>query len=183
MALQTSGQISISDIAAEFGASAPHKMSDFYRGGEYVPDIPQNSDIPTSGPIKPSQFYGARALDPGESVYKHADWEGGSGLNTNLNTGYSGANGSLDPATLNGADVIALYHSDTQDGVYHGYVVLSGNRGSSFFNTATLPGIVLDTSAADSHGYDSLTDRTTWEWTWTSSRASHFGQDGIVTFA
>ena len=37
MALQTSGSISISDLVSEFGGSAPHSLSEYYRGGSNVP--------------------------------------------------------------------------------------------------------------------------------------------------
>lgn len=50
MALQTSGQISLADIASEFGDSAPHSISEFYGAG---------SSIPSSGPIDFADFYGA----------------------------------------------------------------------------------------------------------------------------
>jgi hypothetical protein len=36
MALQSSGQISLADLAAEYGGSAPHSMSEYYRSGAYV---------------------------------------------------------------------------------------------------------------------------------------------------
>ena len=58
MALQTSGTISLNDIAGEFGGSVPHSMSEYYRGGGLVPDSSANSSIPTSGTISFSQFYG-----------------------------------------------------------------------------------------------------------------------------
>lgn len=61
MALQTSGPISLADIAAEFGGSAPHSLSEYYRGGGLVPDTPANSGIPTSGAISLSDFYGGDA--------------------------------------------------------------------------------------------------------------------------
>ena len=38
MALQTSGSISFSEIAAEFGGTAPHSISEYYRGGDNVDD-------------------------------------------------------------------------------------------------------------------------------------------------
>lgn len=37
MTLQTSGSISILDIANEFGGGAPHSLSEYYRGGARVP--------------------------------------------------------------------------------------------------------------------------------------------------
>lgn len=45
MALQTTGPISLSDIAAEFGGSPPHKLSEYYRGGPFVPSSTTVSTI------------------------------------------------------------------------------------------------------------------------------------------
>ena len=49
MALQSSGQISLKNIADEFNDSAPHKLSEFRGKGS----------IPASGQAKISQMYGA----------------------------------------------------------------------------------------------------------------------------
>ena len=43
MAMQSSGEISIQDLKIVFGAGATRGMSDFYRGGTFVPDIAANS--------------------------------------------------------------------------------------------------------------------------------------------
>ena len=49
MALQSSGQISLSQIAAEFGGSAPHSLSEYYGDG----------NAPGSGEIQlAAYFYG-----------------------------------------------------------------------------------------------------------------------------
>jgi len=60
MALQASGQISLSDIAAEFGGTAPHSMSEYYGGGDNVP-AGANPGIATSGAINMNSFYGGVA--------------------------------------------------------------------------------------------------------------------------
>ena len=44
--LQSSGQIAVLDLANAFGGSAPHSMSEYYRGGGLVPSIIRD---PTSG--------------------------------------------------------------------------------------------------------------------------------------
>jgi len=70
MALQTSGAISMSDIAAEMGGSTPHSISEYYRGGGltqsgfYVKGsfVALNTGVPTSGTISFSDFYGADNL-------------------------------------------------------------------------------------------------------------------------
>jgi len=69
MTLPTSGQIKASDIANEFGYSQGStngiKLGD-YRGQDFTnPNntsvrIPTSEDVPTSGPIKFSDFYGGR---------------------------------------------------------------------------------------------------------------------------
>jgi len=67
MALQTSGAISLAQVQAEFGGSHPISMSEYYQGGAYVPttasfgkDSSINSNIPASGVIRMSNFYGGR---------------------------------------------------------------------------------------------------------------------------
>jgi PKD repeat protein len=50
----------MSEIVAEFGGSVPAPLSQYYRGGALVPNgLAANSNIPTSGLIKFSDFYGA----------------------------------------------------------------------------------------------------------------------------
>ena len=52
MALQSSGAISLNDIAGEFGGSTPHSLSEYYGAA---------SGIPSSGTIDFADFYGASA--------------------------------------------------------------------------------------------------------------------------
>ena len=51
MTLQTSGAISLSQVQSEFGGSNPISMSEYYRGGAYVP-----TTISTAGAW--SAYYG-----------------------------------------------------------------------------------------------------------------------------
>jgi hypothetical protein len=65
MALASSGTLSINDIAGEFGGSSnPESLSEFYRGGSRVANSSTTSNIPTSGTISISNFYGASASIP-----------------------------------------------------------------------------------------------------------------------
>ena len=57
MTLPSSGDIKLSQLIAEFGGGT--KLTNFYRGGGLVPNIPANSNVPTSGTIKLTNFYGA----------------------------------------------------------------------------------------------------------------------------
>lgn len=61
MALPTSPPISLNQIKAEFGATGTRSLTEFYRGGPFVPNIPANSNIPTSGTISLLDFLGAMA--------------------------------------------------------------------------------------------------------------------------
>lgn len=67
MALPASGLITMEMIAAEFGGSPPYLLSQYYRGGGRV--TANNTNVPTSGPISLSQFYGARKSVPGSTNY------------------------------------------------------------------------------------------------------------------
>ena len=62
MTIQTSGQIAISDIVTEFGGTAPHALTEYYRNGGLVPG--GATGVPTSGVIKITDFYGAANSGP-----------------------------------------------------------------------------------------------------------------------
>jgi len=60
MALQSSGAISLSEIASQYGGTAPHSLKDYYRNGtEGVPDTVSTQSIPESGEIGLKDFYGS----------------------------------------------------------------------------------------------------------------------------
>ena len=63
MAITSSGGIAISELQTEFGGSDPISISEYYRGGAYVDNITPNALVPTSGPIKISDFYGTREIE------------------------------------------------------------------------------------------------------------------------
>ena len=60
MALPESGPLSLSDIQAEFGGTNPISLSEYYKGGAYVLNTDYAPNVPSSGTIKISDFYGAR---------------------------------------------------------------------------------------------------------------------------
>lgn len=64
MALPTSPPISLNQIKAEFGATGTRSLTEFYRGGAFVPNIPANSSVPTSGAISLLDFLGATNYVP-----------------------------------------------------------------------------------------------------------------------
>ena len=56
MPIQAFGRVLLSDLAAEFGDTRPHRMSEFYRDGGKVPGV--NSNVPTSGRVRLGNFFG-----------------------------------------------------------------------------------------------------------------------------
>jgi hypothetical protein len=62
MALPSSGPISLTEIQTEFGGTNPISLSEYYKGGTYVPVSSAAPNVPASGPISISNFYGARKL-------------------------------------------------------------------------------------------------------------------------
>jgi len=56
MAVKSSGSLKFSEIASEFGATPPYKMSQFYKGAK-VPDISNNTTVPSNGVIRFNNFY------------------------------------------------------------------------------------------------------------------------------
>ena len=60
MAIPISGTISLTDIQSEFGGSAPLSLNMYYKGGAYVVDTDYAPNVPRSGKISLSDFYGAR---------------------------------------------------------------------------------------------------------------------------
>lgn len=62
MVLPASGTITLGNLRTEFGGTAPDKMSEFYRGGGFVPDVATNAAVPTSGRITLKQFYGTQKI-------------------------------------------------------------------------------------------------------------------------
>jgi hypothetical protein len=63
MAVPSSGPISLTDIQAEFGGpGSPISLGSYYKNGLYVTSTSDAPNVPTSGPIALSDFYGARKL-------------------------------------------------------------------------------------------------------------------------
>lgn len=56
-AIPSTGAISLSDFATEFGGTAPHSLSEYYRDGANVPG--NNTNVPTSGQFRFGQMRGA----------------------------------------------------------------------------------------------------------------------------
>lgn len=64
MPLPTNPPISLSQIQAEFGAPSTTGITDFRRGGAYVPNTPANAGVPASGDIGLLHLLGATKYTP-----------------------------------------------------------------------------------------------------------------------
>lgn len=174
MALQSSGAITLAQIAAEFGGAAPHAISEYYRGGIYVPDTAANIAIPTSGQIKLSDFYGAQAAfvvtvtegsaSPGGNQHYKGFALANKVWNSFSNNFISGsAFGSRSPTTYNGSTVQGIYENqDDSGGNWYFVVVLSGALGQAFFSEVEVQGYGSLLTANASHSQNS--GSTIWEW-------------------
>jgi hypothetical protein len=63
MALPSSGPLSIAQIRLMFGGSAPHSLSEYYKGGSLVLTTDTVPNVPTSGAISIGNFYGSEIVE------------------------------------------------------------------------------------------------------------------------
>lgn len=93
MALQSSGPISLNDIATEFGGSTPHSLSEYYGSG----------GAPASGPLSIGDFYGLSASFTFRILAVAAGGSGGGGGSNS--GGGGGAGGQVEDFTVSNAQV------------------------------------------------------------------------------
>ena len=108
MALQSSGMISLANIAAEFGGSAPHALSEYYG----------SDTVPSSGMIAISNFYGTSNITFNATI-SNANRSVKSGFNQRGYSNGAGANGtgnvafgSISNTSGIGSSITALYFYD-----------------------------------------------------------------------
>lgn len=75
MTLPSSGTLTFTQIATEYrlpnGTPTPYSLSQYYRGGDRVPNSIYTSGIPTSSTIKYSDFYGTENRSTGSIIYTY----------------------------------------------------------------------------------------------------------------
>lgn len=91
MTLPSSGAISINSLVGEYGGSAPHSLSEYYRGGGLVANHANNSSVPTSGTISLSNFYGQSNTPPYDNTYVINGASGTRGVILGSGTNYGWA--------------------------------------------------------------------------------------------
>ena len=143
--LPSSGPLSLTDIQDEFLGSAPIGLSEYYRGGPYVPDSSSTATIPTSGAIAVSNFYGTRRriaipLTISSPTYNYDVYTnrgpsyvaGISDINVTVNSGVrvgstgTGTYAMLVPSSFNAGDTVTI----TNNGYIQG---MGGKGGNSQF--------------------------------------------------
>jgi hypothetical protein len=121
MALQTSGAISLLDIAGEFGGSAPHSLSEYYGVA---------TGVPSSGAIDLSDFYGTSSIITWVQTmsFTNTPYDPGSGKIPIATGGFTSGGSATSPST---PISIGFYLSLGHDTA----VYLSSNRiKASFYN-------------------------------------------------
>jgi hypothetical protein len=86
MPIKLSGPLTMQDIIDEFGGQAPHSLSEYYRGGNRVPNKNVNDAIPLEGsdsPISYEDFYGATKIITMTITAYGGGGAGGSGFENN----------------------------------------------------------------------------------------------------
>jgi len=61
MPIVNSGTVSLGDLQDEFGGTPPTELEEYYRGLE-VPDAIENQNVPTSGTVSLSDYYGSQNI-------------------------------------------------------------------------------------------------------------------------
>ena len=87
MTLQPSGSLSFSQIAAEFGGSIPHSISEYYKSGANVPaQVLRAADATNlSGSVsdvRGGSYTTAPVINSGGVFYKHVRWADNGGTGT-----------------------------------------------------------------------------------------------------
>lgn len=153
MTLQASGAISLSQIRTEFGGSAPDSLSEYYRGAGLVPDISANSAIPTTGPIKLSDFYNATNADFVPNAINWSDITGSYSGNTDSQS-ITGINTTIELRTTystGSSGAIQLRYQKNGGSVTD---IASGgsifvNNGDTLIFVITYGGTYIDSSVVD----------------------------------
>ena len=148
MTLQSSGAISLSNIAGEFGGSTPHSLSEYYRGGGLVQSHSGTAGIPSSGTISFNQFYGKTATAPVDNNISFTVQTYSVGTGKNVFTVYGANNNMSDGSvvTNNGTSLSIANVEITSFGLTGISFDFGGgsNSGSGYYayNTGAIRGVI-----------------------------------------
>ena len=155
MAIVSSGVISIQRLVGEYGGSAPHGMSEYYRGGGLVPNTSNTSSIPTSGTIQLDDFYGTSATSPNDMFIS-----GNLGsyyiTQGKAATGYAGV-GETNQAITNNQPTLGSWidnsmlingNSRTAQRMNYTLAIIAGSAVPTIFFNASMVGLVSNWSSS-----------------------------------
>lgn len=130
MTLQSSGAISLGDVAGEFGGSTPHSLSEYYG---------VDTGVPSSGTISLSDFYGTSSITyvmqhPNASAWD-GPYTGGSGASSSNFydlSGYTDVRMAYAYTGSSAAEVFVTYNIGylSTSPLYYGYMRGYANTGS-----------------------------------------------------
>lgn len=188
MALPSSGAISLSAIASEFGDSTPNSISEFYRGGSLVPNTSINTNVPTSGQISFSQFRGAAdqlwsttitngyntLSSPVLTVFYNGFKSGSSEDTLFVDCANIGSANDTTVDFLSGSNLIVLGESTVDAEAVAGVLVfeVAGAHSNSGFTTLKIGGVDYNRTSAT---YTQGSSNTRWRWN-TTAGALPFGR-------
>ena len=178
MAVTSSAPISITDLVTEFGGSAPHSLTEYYRGGSLVPSGPAaNNSIPTSGAISLTNFFGA-VKETSSDIRTISPI--GSGSFGGFITGF-GFSSAATGFPIGGMGSPTIGFSGFNVTIEALYFLINGitfrastNPGNSGWTSMTIGSTTLNRADASYNGGSTINS-----WTWTSSNI--IGTSGTQT--
>ena len=175
MAVTSSAPISITDLVTEFGGSAPHSLTEYYRGGSLVPNVTANNSVPASGAISLTNFFGATATSGTDD--RTITIASGSTGGFFTSYGFSSAATGFSIGSISANTIGFSGFNVTIEGVYWTankiFFRASSNPGNSGWTSMTVGSTTFNRTDAT---YVSGTIAT---WSWTSSNV--MGTSGTQT--
>jgi len=174
MAVTSSAPISITNLVTEFGGSAPHSLTEYYRGGSLVPNTTTNASVPTSGAISLTNFFGSSSV----TAWSTTMTVGGiTGKITEAGYGSAGGNQNVTPTYggLSDTTIDFLGGAFLRQVKYAvGKIFIEIDGGSTSWSTCVVNGVTF-TRTSMTKDVD--------QWTQTaSSNLPAFGNTVTVTF-
>lgn len=116
MTLQTVPPLSLTEIYTEFGAPLGTPLSEFVRGGAWVPDTAENAGVPTTVPISILDLLGASAQT---SDFTNVMTAGENNMTASIKGWSDNANyGAMNPENLDGNLFERFTNDDASDTLF-----------------------------------------------------------------
>tara|TARA_B100000123_G_C25559204_1_gene353184 strand:+ start:53 stop:646 length:594 start_codon:yes stop_codon:yes gene_type:complete len=178
MTLPASGNaISINSLVGEYGGSAPHSMSEYYRGGGLVANHSNNANVPTSGTIALSNFHGQSNTSPTDNQvsFTSGSYAVPGAKFGDTSYGVSPLHGSWSDQSFTNSSgsttfTMKQFTHSVSSLASTGYVIIAGNYNNQTWGTVTgytgafKQGSTLKTTILSSTpgSYNSTSNQTQW---------------------